>query len=118
MSWLVSRFRSTVRFAATARRLPRRRPGLPGNGACPRPRALAGQRQWLRLVYGGGSLKCWTSGDGIHWGLAVDPLRQLDRGYSTAGVYCLPGNGLRSIRLRRLEARPLAMIESLAPAAL
>ena len=84
----------------------------------PGPRRLVGQRHWLRLVFGGGSLKCWTSGDGIHWGLALEPMRQLNQRYSTAGVYCLPGGGTRSIRLRRLEARRLAMIESLAPAAL
>jgi len=84
----------------------------------PGPRPRAGQRQWLRLVFGGGSLKCWTSCDGVHWGLALTPLRQLDGRYSTAGVYCLPGGGSRSIRLRRLEFRRLAMIESLAPAVL
>jgi len=84
----------------------------------PGPRPRAGQRQWLRLVFGGGSLKCWTSGDGLHWGLAMEPLRQSNGRYSTAGVYCLPGGGTRSIRLRRIEPRRLAMIESLAPAVL
>ena len=51
-------------FARQATCRPRWHDGRPG----PRPRA--GQRQWLRLVFGGGSLKCWTSGDGVHWGLA------------------------------------------------
>ena len=37
-----------------------------------RPVPLAGPRQWLRLVVAGGSSKCWISGDGVHWGRALD----------------------------------------------
>jgi outer membrane protein assembly factor BamB len=82
------------------------------------PQALAGRHMWLRLVAGCGSLSCWTSGDGIHWGLALEPLRPLDCRFSTAGVYCRPADGTSSIRLLRLEARPLAKIESLTSASL
>jgi outer membrane protein assembly factor BamB len=82
------------------------------------PPAVAGRHAWLRLVAGFGSVSCWASGDGIHWSLALAPLRGPHRRYSSAGVYCQSGGGKRSIRLLRLETRPPAAIESLAVAAL
>ena len=82
------------------------------------PAPFAGQRPWLRLVCGGGWLRCWTSGDGRHWSPAVEPLGGIGAGYATAGLYALPGGGTRCLRIRRFEARRLPILSSLAPAAL
>ncbi len=73
------------------------------------------KKQWLRLVMGVGSLKCWTSGDGIHWGRALDPLRGIRGGCVEFGLYVLPGEEKRSITLRRVEVRGLNALTSIVP---
>ena len=58
----------------------------------PVPYALP--RQWIRLVLGFGSLKCWTSGDGLHWSRALTPL-QNPLGFSSythVGLCCVQGD--------------------------
>ncbi|MES2793967.1 MAG: hypothetical protein V4719_30415, partial [Planctomycetota bacterium] len=63
---------------------------------------FTGDKQWLRLVMGVGSLKCWISSDGIHWGRALDPLRSIRGGCLEFGLYALPGEEKRSITLGRV----------------
>lgn len=76
---------------------------------------FAARKQWLRFVMGVGSLKCWTSPDGIHWGRALDPLRSLRGGCVEFGLYALPGEEKRSITLRRVEVRGLNALTSIVP---
>ena len=73
------------------------------------------KKQWLRLVMGVGSLKCWTSADGVHWGRALDPLRAIRGGCVEFGLYALPGEEKRSITLRRVEVRGLNALTSIVP---
>ena len=73
------------------------------------------KKQWIRLVMGVGSLKCWTSADGIHWGRALDPLRAIRGGVVDFGLYALPGDEKRSITLRRVEVRGLNALTSIVP---
>jgi hypothetical protein len=75
-------------------------------------------RPWLRLVQGGGAWRCSISADGAHWSTPLEPLPLPEGGFSTAGLYALPGGGTRCIRVRRVEARRLGAIESLAPQSL
>ena len=82
---------------------------------------LASSRMWFKFVQGPGTVKCWTSPDGVHWGRALDPLRGSEAGFATAGIYCLPESaarnpgftGKRSIKLRRLESNKLTALDSL-----
>lgn len=76
---------------------------------------FTGQKQWLRLIIGVGSLKCWTSADGIHWGRAIDPLRYIRGGCVEFGLYALPGEEKRSITLRRVEVRELNALTAIVP---
>lgn len=72
-------------------------------------------KQWLRLVLGTNSLKCWVSADGIHWGRALDPLRYIRGGCIEFGLYVLPGEERRSITLRRVEIRELNGLTAIVP---
>ncbi|HXT58445.1 MAG TPA: hypothetical protein VN699_07415 [Pirellulales bacterium] len=78
------------------------------------PAPYAAVRPWLRLMLGSGWLKCWTSADGRHWSQAIEPCGRFPRGFSTAGLYALPGGGTRCLRVRRLEARKLTGLSGLA----
>ncbi|HEV7225766.1 MAG TPA: hypothetical protein VGN42_23880, partial [Pirellulales bacterium] len=78
------------------------------------PTPYAAVRPWLRLMLGGGWLKCWTSADGKHWSQAIEPAGRFPQGFSTAGLYALPGGGTRCLRVRRLEARKLTGLAGLA----
>lgn len=86
------------------------------------PVPLAGERQWLRLVIGSGNLKCWTSGDGIHWSRAFDPQRSLRGGCASVGLFCEktanPADKRRRIALRRLQVRELAVLSNVVSAEL
>ena len=64
---------------------------------------LAGKRQWLKLLSSCGTVKCWTSGDGVHWSRALDSVT-FQGLPSEAGIYCLKG-AARRVRLRGLQAR-------------
>ncbi|MHB1033743.1 MAG: outer membrane protein assembly factor BamB family protein [Pirellulales bacterium] len=79
------------------------------------PAPLAGQRQWLRIVFGCTMLKCWTSPDGVHWGGVVEPLRWVFGPFTHVGVFCLDGKSPRSIKLQRIEVRELKTLTDLAP---
>jgi outer membrane protein assembly factor BamB len=72
--------------------------------------------QWLRLVAGSGTLKCWTSGDGLHWGRALDPLRNLRGAWSTIGLVSFKSNDAHQITLEKLRLRELEALSALADA--
>lgn len=75
------------------------------------------KRQWLRLVLGCGTLKCWISPDGVHWSRVLTPVQSAGglAAYSQLGVYCLKSDKPRSIQLNRIEVRELSGLTSLAP---
>ena len=79
-----------------------------------RPAPLAGPRQWLRLVMTAGSIKCWVSGDGVHWGRALEghdrygPWQSIGLYARTANDRSNPDNAARHIRLRSLLVRELS----------
>lgn len=73
------------------------------------------EKQWVRLVLGCGSLKCWISADGVHWGRALEPLRSVRGGFSEFGLYVLPGEERRSITLKRVEVRELNGLTAIVP---
>ncbi|MGE0605946.1 MAG: PQQ-binding-like beta-propeller repeat protein [Pirellulales bacterium] len=82
------------------------------------PAPFVGKRPWIRLVQGPGIIKCWISGDGVHWSPAFDPEASAEgfKPIAQVGLYLLGGEGSRGIRLRSLEVRELSEITSLAAA--
>jgi len=82
--------------------------------------AYAGPDQWLRLVWGVGTLKVWVSGDGVHWGRALPvPVLSVDGPFSSVGLYA---NGIaagsqpdsKRIAIEHLEVRELTAVIGLA----
>jgi hypothetical protein len=93
---------------------PRETPWLGNFDFANRPVPLAGPRQWLRLVVAGGTSKCWVSGDGVHWGRALDG-RDREGAWQTIALYAReandrqkPDSAARHIRLRSLQVRELS----------
>jgi outer membrane protein assembly factor BamB len=80
------------------------------------PVPFIGAGQWLRLVAGSGTLKCWTSGDGMHWSRALDPLRGLRGAWSTIGLVSFKTNDPHRITLEWLSLHELGAISALADA--
>jgi len=74
-----------------------------------------GRRQHLRLVLGGGTMKCFAGSDGVHWREALQPRRDLSGTCSQIGLYSRPGKQTQSITLRRLEVRRLDALTAVAP---
>ncbi len=74
----------------------------------------AGQHQWVRLTAGGGVMKCWTSGDRVHWSQSVWSPLPLRGAVTHVGLYCLATGQPRSITLRSLEIRRFDVLASLA----
>lgn len=71
--------------------------------------------QWVKVVAGLGTVQILVSGDGRHWGhLTEDPARDLPGAVGSVGIYGLPGPAPRSLKLARLEVRPLSGITTLA----
>jgi outer membrane protein assembly factor BamB len=91
-------------------------PAAPAVNVEAAPAPLAGPRQWVRLVLAAGVLRCWTSGDGQHWGQMLPPLVQ-PGGVARVGLFCRPGDQRRGIRLRTLCVRELDGLTSLVPPA-
>ncbi len=80
---------------------------------------LASGHQWLKLIAGGGLLKCYVGLDGIHWArIATSEWGPWCTPISRIGLYCGPGDGQRTIRLRRAVMREFREIDKLAPAEL
>jgi len=75
----------------------------------------AGRRQWLRLVLAGSRLRCFASGDGVHWGEVFLPRQNAPSFFSHVGLYCRPGEKPRGVTLRRVQVRRLDALRSLAP---
>jgi len=71
------------------------------------------QQQWLRLIAGPGSLKCWTSSDGRHWTRALDPLRPFRGPIASVGLICFKTTEAHNISLRQLQARELTSLTEL-----
>ena len=76
---------------------------------------LASGHQWLKLIAGGGLLKCYVGLDGIHWArIAPGEWGPWCTPISRIGLYCGPGDGQRTIRLRRAVMREFREIDKLA----
>src|SRR5207248_5359781 len=73
-----------------------------------------GPGQWLRLIAGSGTIKCWTSGDGIHWSRALDPLRGIRGAWSHIGLMSFKWTDARRITLEHLRVSELPGISELA----
>uniref|UniRef100_A0A7C2JZH0 Pyrrolo-quinoline quinone repeat domain-containing protein n=1 Tax=Schlesneria paludicola TaxID=360056 RepID=A0A7C2JZH0_9PLAN len=72
-------------------------------------------QSWLRVVAGLGVWNTWCSGDGAHWGHAPEnPVRDVVGAVRSVGLFCLPGDTPRTIRLQQLDVRPLTAVTSLA----
>jgi outer membrane protein assembly factor BamB len=78
------------------------------------PIAYCTPGQWLRLVAGSGTLKCWISGDGVHWSRAIDPARGLRGAWSHVGLISFKTNDPRRITLEQLRISELSAISGLA----
>lgn len=70
--------------------------------------------QWLRLVAGSGTLKCWVSGDGKHWGRAFDPARNVHGAWSHVGLIAFQTNDPRHITLEQIRVSELGAISGMA----
>jgi outer membrane protein assembly factor BamB len=82
------------------------------------------ERQWLRIVAAAGMVKYWVSGDGIHWGRILWPVKPGNLARNL-GLFVQPYRqghpGIdpdRHIQLRTLQIRQLDGITALAPAEL
>ncbi|MCH8922208.1 MAG: hypothetical protein IIA67_03535, partial [Planctomycetes bacterium] len=109
-----SKVRTTLEYLAPG--APRTQESRASNNPLAYPIATLGQRQWVKLLLGCGTLKVWVSGDGQHWGRAFDPVINLRGGVYYAGLYTLPGKQSSGVKLRRLQVRSLDAINRLAPA--
>jgi len=76
---------------------------------------FAGRQQWLRLTLGGGVMKAWTSGDGASWSQAVWAPLPVEGAVTRVGLYCVPAEGSRSIRLDSFALRRPPVLSSLVP---
>lgn len=79
------------------------------------PVPFSGEQQWLRIVVASGCVKCWTSGDGLHWSQAFDPTRPVHGHCAQIGLYCQRTDTPRVIGLKLLEVRERAEFSALAP---
>jgi outer membrane protein assembly factor BamB len=73
-----------------------------------------GPGQWLRLIVGSGTIKCWTSGDGVHWSRVLDPLRGIRGGWSHVGLLSSKWNDPRRIVLEHLRISELTAFSNFA----
>lgn len=79
---------------------------------------FAGRHQWIRVVYGAGLARCYTSGDGSYWSEMQPNPTYVSGRCATLGLYCEPAKTQRAIKLRSLEIRQLDALSALAPAEL
>ena len=80
------------------------------------PAAWAPRPQWLKLVAAGGTLKCFSSGDGTHWGQPLAALATAKPGWDRLVLQLPPGRERRQIAVRRMQVRELDGITALADA--
>jgi tetratricopeptide (TPR) repeat protein len=76
-----------------------------------------GTRQWFRLILGAGIVRCWTSGDGLHWVSLTEKPQRIRGECRQIGLYCFPGKQPRAIKLHSLAIRRLDALLSLVPEA-
>ncbi len=77
------------------------------------PVPFCGARQWIRVVYGANVARAWTSGDGQRWLPVAPGWFGAEGACAMVGLYCLPANAKRTIRLRAVEARTLDALAAL-----
>jgi outer membrane protein assembly factor BamB len=73
-----------------------------------------GPSQWLRLIAGSGTIKCWTSGDGAHWSRVLDPWRGVAGSWAHVGLVSFKWNEPRRITLEHLQISDLTAVTELA----
>jgi outer membrane protein assembly factor BamB len=73
-----------------------------------------GRGQWLRLIAGSGSIKCWTSADGRHWSRVLDPWRGIRGNWSHFGVVSSKWTEPRRIVLEQLHITELTELTNIA----
>ncbi len=75
------------------------------------PVPFFGTRRWLRAACGAGVVRLWTSPDGKAWSPIAPSSLGVEGPCSSVGLYCLPGEGERRIRLHALETGRLRALE-------
>jgi len=78
------------------------------------PAPYVSGRVWLRLVLAGGRLRCWSSGDGVHWGEVLNP-HPAGGAVERIGLYSKATALPRSITLCQLRIQELDALASVAP---
>jgi outer membrane protein assembly factor BamB len=77
---------------------------------------LASAHQWVKLIAGGGILKCYIGLDGVHWGrIPIVEWGPWATPIGRFGLWCGPGDGQRTIRMRRTVMREFHELNKLAP---
>jgi len=79
----------------------------------------AGARQWLRLVAAAGSMRYFTSGDGVHWSEPSASARAVRGPCLTAGLFTTVTSDpkQRALKLRSLTVRRFELLSWLVPEA-
>ena len=79
----------------------------------------AGARQWLKLVALAGSMRYFTSGDGVHWSEPDSSARAVRGPCLTAGLFTTVTSDpkRRALKLRSLTVRRFELLSSLVPEA-
>ena len=75
---------------------------------------FVGRHQWLKLVAGLGTLKCWTSGDGVHWSQMLAAVPRVSSSYGSLVLHHPPTKLLKTLRLAHLQIRELDALSTLA----
>jgi outer membrane protein assembly factor BamB len=76
--------------------------------------AFAAPRQWIRLIFGCGAVRCWVSSDGVHWALPEASWGGRPPGVAFVGLHYVKGQDGCRIKLRRLTIRELPHLNALA----
>ena len=75
---------------------------------------ISGEGQWLRIVAGPGTIRLDVSGDGRHWGRALEPTRGISGAFSQIGLIAFKNPARGQISLNRIEIRQLSEIRTAA----
>ncbi len=80
-----------------------------------RTTALVGESLWLRLLFGCGMLRCWSSLDGVHWAEPFyEPRTNLPGDVRYLGLHAAANRPECRIRLRSIHIQPLNALNGLA----
>lgn len=80
--------------------------------------AFTGEGQWLRIAVGPTTIKCQVSGDGRHWGRALEPARGIAGPFSQIGLIAFRNAAEGRISINRLEIRELSDVTSVSDSSL